>query len=104
MSEMTPEDRLVRLWETPETPYGWFATVDHKEWGIRYLVTAFGFLIVGGLEALLMRLQLSRSDLAILSPEAYNQVFTMHGDTMIFWYASPILSGFAGAFRHLHHP
>ena len=89
------ENRLTSLWETPKTLYGWFATVDHKELGIRYLVTAFVFLIVGGVEALLMRIQLTRSDLAFLSPEAYDQMFTMHGVTMIFWYASPILSGFA---------
>jgi cytochrome c oxidase subunit 1/cytochrome c oxidase subunit I+III len=89
------ENRLTSLWETPKTLYGWFATVDHKELGIRYLVTAFAFLIIGGLEALLMRIQLTRSDLAFLSPEAYDQMFTMHGVTMIFWYASPILSGFA---------
>jgi cytochrome c oxidase subunit I len=89
------EDRLTALWETPKTRYGWFATVDHKELGIRYLVTAFVFLVVGGLEALLMRLQLAHSDAGVLSPEAYNQIFTMHGTTMIFWYASPILSGFA---------
>ena len=89
------EGRLTRLWETPKTFYGWFATVDHKELGIRYLVTAFFFLIIGGLEALLMRVQLAHSDMALLSPEAYNQIFTMHGATMIFWYAAPILSGFA---------
>src|SRR6185312_16067572 len=89
------EDRLTALWETPKTRYGWFATVDHKELGIRYLVTAFVFLVAGGLEALLMRLQLAHSDAGVLSPEAYNQIFTMHGTTMIFWYASPILSGFA---------
>ena len=89
------ENRLSSLWETPKTLYGWFATVDHKELGIRYLVTAFAFLIVGGVEALLMRIQLTGSDLAFLSPEAYDQMFTMHGVTMIFWYASPILSGFA---------
>src|SRR6185437_2112147 len=87
--------RLTSLWETPKTLYGWLATVDHKELGIRYLVTAFVFLIVCGLEALLMRLQLAHSDASVLSPEAYNQIFTMHGVTMIFWYASPILSGFA---------
>jgi heme/copper-type cytochrome/quinol oxidase subunit 1 len=69
--------------------------VDHKELGIRYLLTAFVFLLIGGLEALLMRIQLSRPDMAFLSPEAYNQIFTMHGVTMIFWYAAPILSGFA---------
>lgn len=74
---------------------GWFATVDHKQLGIRYLVTAFIFLAMGGLEALLMRLQLARSDMALLSPEEYNQMFTLHGATIIFWYASPILSGFA---------
>ncbi|MBV9760028.1 MAG: cytochrome c oxidase subunit I [Acidobacteriaceae bacterium] len=89
------ESRLTELWETPKTLRGWFATVDHKELGIRYLVTAFAFLLVGGLEALLMRIQLSRPDQAFLSPEVYDQVFTMHGVTMIFWYASPILTGFA---------
>ena len=89
------EDRLTSLWETQRTMRGWFATVDHKDLGIRYLVTAFAFLVVGGLEALLMRIQLSRADMKFLSPEAYNQIFTMHGATMIFWYAAPILSGFA---------
>lgn len=89
------DQRLTRLWETPETFRGWFATVDHKELGIRYLVTAFIFLLIGGVEALLMRVQLARPNQAILSPEAYNQIFTMHGITMIFWYAAPILSGFA---------
>ncbi|HEX3940264.1 MAG TPA: cytochrome c oxidase subunit I [Acidobacteriaceae bacterium] len=95
MPEAALEHRLTSLWETPKTLYGWFATVDHKELGIRYLVTAFAFLIIGGVEALLMRIQLTRSDAGFLSPEAYNQIFTMHGVTMIFWYASPILSGFA---------
>jgi hypothetical protein len=87
------ERRLTTLWETPKTTYGWFDTVDHKELGIRYLVTAFIFLIVGGVEALVMRLQLAHSNLAVLPPEAYDQIFTMHGVTMLFWYASPILSG-----------
>ncbi len=89
------EKRLTELWETPKTLRGWFATVDHKELGIRYLVTAFVFLLIGGLEALLMRIQLARADQSFLSPEVYNQIFTMHGVTMIFWYASPILTGFA---------
>ena len=95
MSTSVVESRLTSLWETPKTLHGWLATVDHKELGIRYLVTAFIFLLIGGVEALIVRIQLTRSDLAILSPEAYNQIFTMHGVTMIFWYASPILSGFA---------
>ena len=62
---------------------------------MRYLVTAFVFLLLGGLEAALMRAQLARPDQHLLSPEAYNQLFTMHGTTMIFWYAAPILSGFS---------
>jgi heme/copper-type cytochrome/quinol oxidase subunit 1 len=87
--------RLLALWERPHTVWGWFATVDHKEIGLRYLVTAFAFLIIGGLEALAIRIQLARPEAAVLTPEQYDQIFTMHGVTMIFWYASPILSGFA---------
>jgi len=94
LSTLTAEQRLTLLWETPHSLWGWFATVDHKKIGIRYIVTAFLFLIAGGVEALVMRAQLTTSDLRILPPEAYNQFFSMHGITMIFWYASPILSGF----------
>ena len=54
--------RLVALWERPHTLWGWFATVDHNEIGIRYLVTAFAFLSVGGIEAILIRTQLARPD------------------------------------------
>jgi len=88
------EQRLFALWETPKTLKGHLSTVDHKEIGKRYIATAMIFLFVGGIEALIMRLQLARPDQAILAPETYNQIFTMHGMTMIFWYASPILSGF----------
>ena len=95
MSPTPVEQRLQRIWETPKTVYGWLSTVDHKDIGRRYLATAFIFLIVGGIEALIMRIQLASSDQSWLTPEAYNQIFTMHGITMIFWYASPILSGFA---------
>src|SRR5690348_10622770 len=87
--------RLLALWERPQTVRGWFATVDHKDIGKRYLVTAFLFLIVGGIEAIIVRTQLARPNESLLTPEAYNQIFTMHGVTMIFWYAAPILSGFA---------
>lgn len=89
------EERLTRLWETPDTLYGRLATVDHKTIGKRYLVTAMAFLIVGGLEALVMRMQLARANAGLLTPEMYDQIFTMHAVTMIFWYAAPILSGFA---------
>jgi len=95
MTTATVEQRLTEIWETPKSVWGWFASVDHKEIGRRYLVTAFILLAIGGIEALIMRLQLARPDQALLPPEMYDQLFTMHGVTMIFWYASPILSGFS---------
>jgi cytochrome c oxidase subunit 1/cytochrome c oxidase subunit I+III len=87
--------KLLEIWETAPGLYGWLATVDHKTIGIRYLCTAFFFLIIGGLEALLMRVQLAQPDLKVLSPDAYNQLFSMHGTTMMFLYALPMLSGFS---------
>src|ERR1700748_3775495 len=97
VSAKTPalKDELRELWETKPGLYGWFATVDHKEIGIRYIVTAFAFLIVGGIEALIFRLHLSCSNLHLLTPEQYDQLFTVHGMTMIFLYAGPVLSGFS---------
>ncbi|HVW85943.1 MAG TPA: cytochrome c oxidase subunit I [Bryobacteraceae bacterium] len=89
------QERLTQIWETPRTLTGWLSSVDHKEIGKRYLVTAMLFLLIGGLEALVMRLQLARSDQRLFDPETYDQLFSMHGITMIFWYAAPILSGFA---------
>jgi cytochrome c oxidase subunit 1/cytochrome c oxidase subunit I+III len=87
-------EKLERQWSSPHTLWGWLGTVDHKRIGLRYLATALIFLLIGGVEAVLMRLQLIGPERRLLSPEAYNQVFTMHGLTMIMWYAAPILSGF----------
>ncbi|QPC95664.1 cytochrome c oxidase subunit I [Mesorhizobium sp. INR15] len=87
--------KLLDIWETAPGLYGWLATVDHKTIGIRYLCTAFFFLVIGGIEALAMRVQLAQPDLKILSPDAYNQLFSMHGTTMMFLYALPMLSGFS---------
>ena len=69
--------------------------MDHKAIGLRYIVTAFLFLVIGGVEALLIRIQLAQPDQTLLTPEQYNQLFTMHGVTMIFLYSLPILSGFS---------
>ncbi len=88
-------DTLKRIWETKPGISGWLSTVDHKEIGIRYIVTAFAFLIAGGVEALIFRLQLAGPNLHLLTPEQYDQLFTMHGMTMIFLYAGPVLSGFS---------
>ncbi|MDP9085524.1 MAG: cytochrome c oxidase subunit I [Pseudomonadota bacterium] len=82
-------------WEGAPGLKGWFGTVDHKVIGIRYLITAFLFLAIGGIEALVMRVQLAGPEQRLLSPEQYDQLFSMHGVTMIFLYALPILSGFS---------
>jgi cytochrome c oxidase subunit I+III len=93
----TPELRAKLESEWADSPglYGWLSTVDHKKIGHRYLVTAFIFLIAGGLEALVMRVQLAQPNEHVLTPELYNQFFSMHGMTMIFLYSLPILSGFS---------
>ncbi|SFN89494.1 cytochrome c oxidase subunit I [Nitrosospira briensis] len=89
------EANLAGIWETAPGWRGWLSTVDHKTIGLRYIVTAFLFLLIGGIEALIMRVQLAGPDLTLLTPEQYSQLFTMHGVTMIFLYALPILSGFS---------
>lgn len=88
-------EKLKRLWETEPGIAGFFSTVDHKEIGIRYIITAFAFLIAGGLEAALMRWQLAWPGRHALTPEQYDQLFSTHGMTMIFLYAGPVLSGFS---------
>jgi cytochrome c oxidase subunit I+III len=85
--------RLVHSWRTQAGVRGWLSTVDHKAIGIRYLVTALLFLILGGLEALALRLQLAGPEQHWLTPQHYNELFTLHGMTMIFLYAMPVLSG-----------
>jgi cytochrome c oxidase subunit I len=93
--DSTEARHLEELWETKPGVYGWLSSVDHKEIGIRYIVTAFLFLIAGGIEALIFRLQLAGPDLRLLTPEQYDELFTMHGITMILWYAFPVLTGFS---------
>src|SRR5437660_9070712 len=76
----------------------WITTTDHKRIGILYLVTTFAFFLIGGVEALMMRLQLGAPDNTLLDPETYNQLFTMHGTTMIFLFVVPVWAGFANYF------
>ena len=75
--------------------WGWITTVDHKKIGIMYGVTAGIFFLIGGLEALLLRIQLGSPDNTFLSAEAYNQLFTMHGTTMVFLVIMPMSAGLA---------
>ncbi|MGP8227334.1 MAG: cytochrome c oxidase subunit I [Terracidiphilus sp.] len=75
--------------------HSWVVTVDHKKLGILYIVYALFFLLVGGSEALAIRIQLVIPNNHFLSPELYNELFTMHGTTMVFLVGMPILFGFA---------
>jgi cytochrome c oxidase subunit 1 len=83
---------LERVWACPPGIYGWFTDTDHKAIALRYVVTAFVFFLFGGIEALLMRIQLARPESHFLSPDLYNQVFTVHGTTMMFLFAVPIMT------------
>src|SRR5436309_16081609 len=76
----------------------WISTVDHKKIAVMYLVTSLFFFVVGGVEALLMRIQLSRPDGHFLSAALYNELFTMHGTTMIFLVVMPLGLGFFANF------
>ncbi len=73
----------------------WVTTVDHKRLGILYILFALVFLIAGGIEATIMRWQLVRPHNDLVSPEVFNRMFTMHGTTMIFFVAMPLVFGFA---------
>ena len=85
---------IARRRRLSETYIGdWIMTTDHKKLGIMYMVTAFFFFLVGGVDALLIRTQLAQPDGKVLSPEVYNQIFTMHAVTMIFLFIMPMLTG-----------
>jgi len=77
---------------------GWLTTTDHKRIGILYLANSLAFFVVGGILALLMRTTLAFPGSQVLSPHAYNQVFTEHGTLMIFLFVFPMLAGFGNYF------
>jgi cytochrome c oxidase subunit I len=86
---------VARRKRLEETYIGdWLMTTDHKKIGIMYMITGFFFLLSGGVEALLIRTQLAVPNGHVLTPEVYNQIFTMHGVTMIFLFVMPTLTGF----------
>src|SRR5262244_1802726 len=78
-----------------EVLHEWVMTVDHKRLGILYILYSLFFLVVGGLEAAIIRIQLIRPHNDFVSPQVFNQMFTMHGTTMIFFVAMPLVFGFA---------
>ena len=74
--------------------YEWLTTVDHKKIGLMYIGYALIFLLIAGVEAMLMRIQLAIPNNRFVSPQVFNQLFTMHGTTMVFFVGMPILFGF----------
>ena len=91
-------ERLELVWHEGTGLSAWAGTVDHKRIGLRYLYTGFVFFVLAGLESTLMRVQLAAPGLEVLSPQTYNELFSMHGVTMMFLVATPILSGFGNYF------
>lgn len=86
---------LEQTWREPAGIRGWLSNVDHKSIGKRFILTAFAFFILGGILAILMRVQLARPENNILGPDLYNQIFTMHGSTMMFLFAVPVMDAMA---------
>jgi cytochrome c oxidase subunit I+III len=82
---------LENTWRDPPGWLGTLSAINHKTIAKRYIVTAFGFFVAAGILAALMRVQLSRPENTFLGPDLYNQIFTMHGTTMMFLFAVPIM-------------
>src|SRR5215470_15374035 len=100
MTAEAPKPIVTRPWPVHQPPKGsalarLLRTTDAKQIGLLYLVTSFVFFIIGGFMALLMRAELARPGMQILSPEQYNQLFTMHGTIMLLFFATPIVFAFA---------
>ncbi len=98
-SEITPETielerrELEKTWAEPSGIVGSLSNTNHKTIGLRIIFTAFIFFLLGGILALLMRLQLMQPENGILGPDLYNQFFTTHGTTMMFLFAVPVMEG-----------
>jgi cytochrome c oxidase subunit I len=98
ISTPMPRTRFAARWDKRRGVLGWITTVDHKKIAIMYLYTTFFFFLVGGVMALLIRIQLAEPQNKFLTPEQYNQIFTMHGTTMIFLWIIPVFAGFGNYF------
>ena len=92
-----PADRLL-LRPTWDGFLSWFTTVDHKKLGILYIVSSFAFMGLAAIEAFLIRLQLLTPEMQVVNPDQFNQLFTMHGVTMVFLAIMPLGIGLANYF------
>jgi cytochrome c oxidase subunit 1 len=87
--------RLEQTWRDPPGILGWFSAINHKTISLRFMITTFVFFILGGLLALAIRLQLAGPDGKLIGADLYNQMFTMHGSTMMFLFAVPVMQAVA---------
>ena len=93
--EAQQEERFRELWSSPPGWRGFFTAVNNQPLGKRFIITAFIFFILGGIQALFIRAQLTVSNNDLIGPDVYNQLFTMHGSTMMYLFAVPLLEGLA---------
>src|SRR5262249_16203315 len=93
---MAATARLERVWLERPGVLGWLTTVDPKRIGLLYFWTTLAFFTAGGAEAMLMRTQLAQPDEHVVGPETFNQLLTMHGVTMIFFFIIPMTTGAFG--------
>ncbi|MEX3936652.1 cytochrome c oxidase subunit I [Paraburkholderia phymatum] len=89
-------DALAVTWSDPRGLIGMLSAVNHKTIARRFVVTTFAFFMLAGMLALAMRTQLARPDSRLIGPELYDQLFTMHGSTMMFLFAVPVMQAVAG--------
>src|SRR4051795_4492069 len=90
---MPEHEQLERVYTRPAGLLGWLVSTNHKDISLRYIVTAFTFFAGAGVLALLMRIQLAMPELRLIGPDLYNQFFTVHGTTMMFLFAVPVMEG-----------
>ncbi len=86
---------LVRAWQSPPTIRGWLGAVNHKQVGLRFVVTALGFFLIAGLDSTVIRAQLAVPESELVEPDIFNQLFTTHGTAMMFLFAVPMVEGIA---------
>src|SRR6185437_12330327 len=98
LSDTELDKTLVRTWSSHSGLWGMLTSTDHKVVGRRYIATAFFFMMLAGVSAVAMRLQLARPDSRLIGPDLYNQLFTVHGTNMMFLFAVPVMEAFGTYF------
>src|SRR4051812_46931109 len=88
--------RLDVVWKEQRGLYGWLTTVDHKRLGLLFFFTSIAFFVAAGIESLLIRTQLAQANAGLLGPKTFDQLMTMHGTTMIFFFVVPMGLGAFG--------